>query len=153
MYAHGVRRYTVPSRNCDYPPLVRGVSNCAQHLRDGTVSVRRGQSAIVPSSAEARDCRSPRLASPLFTNTQFHGHQRSSSIRREAPRAQNSISAWPHVCVRESLNMGPRAPRQLTARQEHPKGTFCPLSWTQCMAPCNHGTCFPRGGISHLLNA
>ena len=52
------------------PPLVRGVSNCAQHLRDGTVSVRRGQSAIVPSSAEARDCRSPWLASPLFANTQ-----------------------------------------------------------------------------------
>ena len=59
MYARPVRRDTVPSRKCDYPPLLRGVSNCAQHLRDGTVSVRRGQSAIVPSSAEARDCRSP----------------------------------------------------------------------------------------------
>ena len=52
------------------PITVRGVSNCAQHLRDGTASVHGGQSAIAPSSAEARDCRSPWLASPLCTSTQ-----------------------------------------------------------------------------------
>ena len=71
MSAHGVRRDTVPSRKCDYPILVREVSHCVQHLLDGTVAVRRGESAIVPSSPEARDCRSPWLASPLFTNAQY----------------------------------------------------------------------------------
>ena len=72
MFVRGVRRHTVPSRKCDYPLLVRGVLTwqCAQHLPDGTVSVRRGQSAIAPSSPEALDCRSPWLRSPLFTNAQ-----------------------------------------------------------------------------------
>ena len=35
MSACGARRDVVPSRECDYPPLARGVSKCAQHLLDG----------------------------------------------------------------------------------------------------------------------
>ena len=35
-----------------------------------TVAVRGGQSVIVPSSPEARDCRSPWLASPLLAVAQ-----------------------------------------------------------------------------------
>ena len=57
MSTRRVQRDTVPARKCDYPPLVCGVSKCSQHLRDGTVAVRRGQSVIVPSSLKARDCR------------------------------------------------------------------------------------------------
>ena len=67
MFARGVRRrqpYRHASATIPFRLLVRGVSNCAQHLRDSTVSVRRGQSAIVPSSPEVRDCRSAWLVSP-----------------------------------------------------------------------------------------
>ena len=78
IFARRVRRDTVPSRKCDNPRLIRGVSNCAQHLRDGTVSVCRGQSAIVPSSPEARDCCSPWLASPLFKDAQIYRERYTS---------------------------------------------------------------------------
>ena len=68
MSACGVRRDIVPSCKCDYPPLGRGVSKCAQHLLDGTVEVRRGQSVIVPSSPEARDCHFTLVSVPLVSS-------------------------------------------------------------------------------------
>ena len=58
MFARGVQRDTVPSRKCDYP-LLFVEYQIARNICVTVRWVRRVQSAIVPSAAEARDCRSP----------------------------------------------------------------------------------------------
>ena len=72
MSACRVRRDIVPSCKCDYPPLAHAVSKCAQHLLDSTVAVRRGQSVIVPSSPEARDCHVTLVSVPPVSSCPIH---------------------------------------------------------------------------------
>ena len=88
MFARRMQRDTGQSRKCAYPFFVRGLSNVAQHLGDGTVLVRRGQRSSY-RHPRARDCHSPWLASPLFKKCPIVRHHAGPVWDGKQPKAGN----------------------------------------------------------------
>ena len=60
-----------PSSDCDITFFVKGLPKSARQSRDSTMAARRVQSVTVPSSRVSRECRSPEIRSPPFTNARL----------------------------------------------------------------------------------